>query len=383
MNEQRCVLSQNHRKDTITKWEFKIFSALKEQKKGDQNLSVRSSLFFPVLRSSQRSSNRSTMKPWCSRERPRSTMTPTETSSCARWMTSRWVTSSKSSVTVSGPAHLSYSDAPAAQETSYNPTVDFTMTAINPKIRSGRDLRRNLLSNLSVTGSFFTCFSVIFGHVAIFVCVTPGCGQESQISRQRRTVVPSVPQNAEKEARSLFAKEVQSQAMCIIFPLFARYCVWINSKIKQGNKRSWWNAGSKVLFGFKGQSGSLFHFCLFIVVLALILLSVLTLTVYQDVQHRLACHQLQIRGLLWGFPPVAEVKKMSKVIFGLAEMINPGCACRSKGFEWNPNKRFSRSALVWNKSHTACCQQVKPRCLYHRKCILFIFKLWCVGFYLL
>uniref|UniRef100_A0A7N6BBL3 Dedicator of cytokinesis 11 n=1 Tax=Anabas testudineus TaxID=64144 RepID=A0A7N6BBL3_ANATE len=30
---------------------------------------------------------------------------------------------------------------------------------------------------------------------------------ESQISRQRRTVVPSVPQNAEREARSLFAKE--------------------------------------------------------------------------------------------------------------------------------------------------------------------------------
>uniref|UniRef100_A0A3Q2Q471 Dedicator of cytokinesis 11 n=1 Tax=Fundulus heteroclitus TaxID=8078 RepID=A0A3Q2Q471_FUNHE len=30
---------------------------------------------------------------------------------------------------------------------------------------------------------------------------------ESQISRQRRTVVPSVPQNAEQEARSLFAKE--------------------------------------------------------------------------------------------------------------------------------------------------------------------------------
>lgn len=57
---------------------------------------------------------------------------------------------------------------------------------------------------------------MIFGHVAIIcVCVTPGCGQESQISRQRRTVVPSVPQNAEKEARSLFAKEVPSQTMCV------------------------------------------------------------------------------------------------------------------------------------------------------------------------
>ncbi|CAL8376937.1 unnamed protein product [Boreogadus saida] len=30
---------------------------------------------------------------------------------------------------------------------------------------------------------------------------------ESQVSRQRRTVVPTVPQNAEREARSLFAKE--------------------------------------------------------------------------------------------------------------------------------------------------------------------------------
>lgn len=39
--------------------------------------------------------------------------------------------------------------------------------------------------------------------VSQFVCV-----QEAQIARQRRTVVPSVPQNAEWEARSLFAKEV-------------------------------------------------------------------------------------------------------------------------------------------------------------------------------
>lgn len=49
-------------------------------------------------------------------------------------------------------------------------------------------------------------------HVAHFVFE---CVQESQISRQRRTVVPSVPQNAEREARSLFAKEVL-QLFCII-----------------------------------------------------------------------------------------------------------------------------------------------------------------------
>lgn len=40
------------------------------------------------------------------------------------------------------------------------------------------------------------------------VCLSFVCVQEAQIARQRRTVVPSVPQNAEWEARSLFAKEV-------------------------------------------------------------------------------------------------------------------------------------------------------------------------------
>lgn len=40
-------------------------------------------------------------------------------------------------------------------------------------------------------------------------------------------------------------------------------------------------------------------------------LCVLTcLAVHQDVQHRLARHQLQIRGLLWRFPHVTKVRKM-------------------------------------------------------------------------
>lgn len=40
-------------------------------------------------------------------------------------------------------------------------------------------------------------------------------------------------------------------------------------------------------------------------------LCVLTcLAVHQDVQHRLARHQLQIRGLLWRFPHVAKVRKI-------------------------------------------------------------------------
>lgn len=34
------------------------------------------------------------------------------------------------------------------------------------------------------------------------------------------------------------------------------------------------------------------------------------LAVHQDVQHRLARHQLQIRGLLWRFPHVAKVRKI-------------------------------------------------------------------------
>lgn len=47
----------------------------------------------PSFRSSQRSSNRWTMKLWCSRGRPRSTATPTETCCCALWTMSRWVPS--------------------------------------------------------------------------------------------------------------------------------------------------------------------------------------------------------------------------------------------------------------------------------------------------
>uniref|UniRef100_A0AAY4EMA9 Dedicator of cytokinesis 11 n=1 Tax=Denticeps clupeoides TaxID=299321 RepID=A0AAY4EMA9_9TELE len=43
-------------------------------------------------------------------------------------------------------------------------------------------------------------------HRDLLLC-PPDDVSESQISRQRRTVVPSVPQNAEKEARSLFAQE--------------------------------------------------------------------------------------------------------------------------------------------------------------------------------
>lgn len=44
-------------------------------------------------RSNQRSSNHWTTRPWCFRERPRSTVTPTETCCCALWTMSRWVPS--------------------------------------------------------------------------------------------------------------------------------------------------------------------------------------------------------------------------------------------------------------------------------------------------
>lgn len=71
------------------------------------------------------------------------------------------------------------------------------------------------------------CFYAILDTCVYFlcVCVVPGCEQESQISRQRRTVVPSVPQNAEKEARSLFAKEVLSllSSPVCVFSCFSGY----------------------------------------------------------------------------------------------------------------------------------------------------------------
>lgn len=51
--------------------------------------------------------------------------------------------------------------------------------------------------------TLYLWLSGIFVMCLPFVCV-----QEAQIARQRRTVVLSVPQNAEWEARSLFAKEV-------------------------------------------------------------------------------------------------------------------------------------------------------------------------------
>lgn len=64
------------------------------------------------------------------------------------------------------------------------------------------------------------------------------------------------------------------------------------------------------------QTRMLCYFRLFVGPQPLIQLSVLTcLTVHQDVQHRLARDQLQIRGLLRRFPPVAEVKKMSEATF--------------------------------------------------------------------
>lgn len=55
-------------------------------------------MFCPsfLLRSSRRSLNHLTMRLWCFRERPRSTVTPTETCYSALWMMSRWVPSSSS-----------------------------------------------------------------------------------------------------------------------------------------------------------------------------------------------------------------------------------------------------------------------------------------------
>lgn len=59
------------------------------------------------------------------------------------------------------------------------------------------------LTDSSVCNAYMLPCVLVCLCVAVFAWM-----QESQISRQRRTVVPSVPQNAEQEARSLFAKEV-------------------------------------------------------------------------------------------------------------------------------------------------------------------------------
>lgn len=108
------------------------------------------------------------------------------------------------------------------------------------------------------------CFYAILDTCVYFlcVCVVPGCEQESQISRQRRTVVPSVPQNAEKEARSLFAKEVLSllSSPVCVFSCFSGYrkiiqghCVFVPCE-KEGNTcrqwRSWTRPACFAIFDY-------------------------------------------------------------------------------------------------------------------------------------
>lgn len=124
LKEQGCVSSQTRSEGTVTKPGIQNIFSFTGTKKVYQNLSVFEvfSFFSPALRSSQRSLNHSTMRPRCSRERLRSTMTPTETCCSARWTTSRWVRSSDPAVTV--PEHLSHVDGAAAKEVAYNPTAD-------------------------------------------------------------------------------------------------------------------------------------------------------------------------------------------------------------------------------------------------------------------
>lgn len=101
---------------------------------------------------------------------------------------------------------------------------------------------------------------------------------------------------------------------------------------------------------FKGRISMVFCFRLFDYFPQPLIQLFLRLTVHQDVQHRLARDQLQIRGLLWGFSPVAEVETISKAISGPVEMIKTQLAhvrvcTKSKQVILAP------LAPVWNKSH--------------------------------
>lgn len=77
-----CGASQSHGKNTTIR--------MLDQK---DLVCLREALCICVvsLRSSRRSLNRWTMRPWCFRERPRSTVTPTETCCSALSTMSRWV----------------------------------------------------------------------------------------------------------------------------------------------------------------------------------------------------------------------------------------------------------------------------------------------------
>lgn len=125
-------------KTKSSKQELKISSGLKTTTTTKMDNRNRSEIQIfpcsPPIRSSQRSSNRSTMRLLCSRERPRSTTTPTETCSSAQWMTSRWVPSSDSAASGSRPPHRSHLDAAAAQVAAYYPAADLNIPAIKPVI---------------------------------------------------------------------------------------------------------------------------------------------------------------------------------------------------------------------------------------------------------
>lgn len=134
--------------------------------------------------------------------------------------------------------------------------------------------------------------------------------------------------------------------MCAIFPShnvqwclhFCHVCaLWKRRQhIQEVKVLDEFNEWTSMLFCFRLSVGPLIQF------------SVLTcLTVHQDVQHRLACDQLQIRGLLRRFPPVAKVKKMSKAIFRPVEIINLVGACRSQGLYEIQTRDLA--PLVWER----------------------------------
>lgn len=297
---------------------------------------------FPPIRSSQRSSNRLTMRLWCSRERPRSTTTPTETCSSAQWTTSRWVPSSDPAAFGSRPPHLSHLDAAAAGEAAYDPRCwpQHTCTKTN----NNDNISLVVLKDVTYYSTFesLACFYAIFGHLCVFLVRVSSLGASRSPRSPGRggPLLPRCLRTQRRRRRVCLPKRYRhySAVPCVqsflhIVSDGAFGCFLTYRKINQGHfveKGRQHINKLKVLDEFKGRTSVFFWFRLSVGPQALIQLSGSCFTVHQDVQHRLAHDQLQIRGLLRRFPPVAEVKKMSEAIFRPTGIISPVCPCRSR-----------------------------------------------------
>lgn len=85
--------------------------------------------------------------------------------------------------------------------------------------------------------------------------------------------------------------------------------------------------------------------CIWVSLLPLIQLSVLScLAVHQEVQHRLACHQLQIWDLLWWLPNAAKVRKIRKKKNTLTDT-------KSENVEVKDQSLWKTTSQLWIAKH--------------------------------